>query len=129
MPIYEYACISCQHRFEVQQKVSDPPIATCARCGASVQKVISAPAIMFKGSGWYITDYSDKLKPTSGSESDGKTSGDGKTQPEAKPAAAATGNGAASGGASTPAATTSGGGGSSNTSAASSSASSAPAPS
>ncbi|WP_447976770.1 FmdB family zinc ribbon protein [Candidatus Nitrospira bockiana] len=66
MPIYEYLCQSCSHRFEVKQKFDDPPLSTCTRCGQPVQKLISAPAIMFKGSGWYITDYSDKLKaPTS----------------------------------------------------------------
>ncbi len=69
MPIYEYLCGTCDYRFEVQQKVSDPPLTTCSRCGNSVSKVISPPAIMFKGSGWYITDYSDKLKPPSSSES------------------------------------------------------------
>jgi putative FmdB family regulatory protein len=63
VPIYEYACQSCQHRFEVKQKISDPPVPSCIRCGQAVTKVISAPAIMFKGSGWYVTDYSDKLKP------------------------------------------------------------------
>lgn len=98
MPIYEYACDGCQSRFEVQQKISDPPISTCATCGAAVKKVISAPAIMFKGSGWYVTDYSDKLKPPSGSESAGKPSGDEKTQAETKPAADASGNGASTGG-------------------------------
>lgn len=64
MPIYEYACQSCQHRFEVKQRFSDPPVSNCARCGNAVTKVISPPAIMFKGSGWYVTDYSDKLKPS-----------------------------------------------------------------
>lgn len=66
MPIYEYVCQSCQHRFEARQKFSDPPLSTCLRCGQPVTKVISAPAIMFKGSGWYITDYSDKLKAPQG---------------------------------------------------------------
>ena len=63
MPIYEYACKACRHRFEVKQKMSDPPLTSCERCGQAITKIISAPAIMFKGSGWYITDYSDKLKP------------------------------------------------------------------
>ena len=63
MPIYEYVCQSCQHRFEVKQSMSDPPVTSCAHCGQAVTKVISAPAIMFKGTGWYVTDYSDKLKP------------------------------------------------------------------
>ena len=79
MPIYEYQCTGCGERFEIQQKMSDPPIQTCDQlscaCGKAepVTKVISAPAIMFKGSGWYVTDYSDKLKePASKSENKGK---------------------------------------------------------
>jgi putative FmdB family regulatory protein len=63
VPIYEYECLSCRHRFEVKQKVTDPPVTQCVQCGEAVSKVISPPAIMFKGTGWYITDYSDKLKP------------------------------------------------------------------
>ena len=63
MPVYEYGC-EAGHRFEVTQKFSDLPITTCQACAQPVSKLISAPAIMFKGSGWYITDCSDKLKPT-----------------------------------------------------------------
>lgn len=66
MPIYEYLCKTCGERFEIKQKFSDPPITTCAElsCGKGepVEKIISSPAIMFKGTGWYVTDYSDKLK-------------------------------------------------------------------
>jgi putative FmdB family regulatory protein len=62
VPIYEYVCQSCRHQFEVKQKFSDDPITSCVRCGQTVTKIISAPAIMFKGSGWYVTDYSDKMK-------------------------------------------------------------------
>lgn len=62
MPIYEYGC-EAGHRFEVKQKISDAPIATCQVCDLPVTKLVSPPAIMFKGSGWYVTDYSDKLKP------------------------------------------------------------------
>ena len=87
MPIYEYVCQSCQHQFEVKQKFSDDPISSCVRCGQAVKKIISAPAIMFKGSGWYVTDYSDKMKDPGQSNSaepaskpaNGKT--DQKTQP------------------------------------------------
>jgi putative FmdB family regulatory protein len=68
VPIYEYQCTSCTHRFELKQSVKDDPIKDCPRCGKDVTKLISSPAIMFKGSGWYITDYSDKLKPGTGSE-------------------------------------------------------------
>lgn len=65
MPLYEYECESCHHRFEVQQKFSDPLVDKCVRCGKGVRKLISAPGIMFKGSGWYVTDYSNKLKDPS----------------------------------------------------------------
>jgi putative FmdB family regulatory protein len=73
VPIYEYVCRGCQHRFEVKQKLTDAPLERCVRCGEPVQKVISAPAIMFKGTGWYVTDYSDKLKaPGEGAASNGQ---------------------------------------------------------
>jgi putative FmdB family regulatory protein len=57
MPIYEYQCTACGHRFERLQRVSDPPETACAECGGPVTKLISTPAIQFKGSGFYITDY------------------------------------------------------------------------
>ena len=60
MPLYEYECDSCGHRFEVIQKFSDAPIDTCPTCGKSVHKLMSSPAIQFKGTGWYITDYAKK---------------------------------------------------------------------
>ena len=60
MPLYEYQCESCAKRFERIQKFSDPPIETCPSCGAPVKKLVSSPAIQFKGSGWYITDYAKK---------------------------------------------------------------------
>jgi putative FmdB family regulatory protein len=57
MPLYEYKCEACAHRFERIQKFSDPPVETCPQCGGQVRKLLSAPAIQFKGSGFYITDY------------------------------------------------------------------------
>lgn len=60
MPLYEYQCDTCGHRFETIQKFSDQPIEQCPKCGAAVRKLQSAPAIQFKGSGWYITDYAKK---------------------------------------------------------------------
>ena len=60
MPLYEYQCESCEHRFERIQKFSDPPVDTCPKCGGAVKKLFSSPAIQFKGSGWYITDYAKK---------------------------------------------------------------------
>ncbi|NOS78100.1 MAG: zinc ribbon domain-containing protein [Nitrospira sp.] len=66
MPIYEYLCHDCSYTFELKQSMKDEAVATCTKCGKSVSRIISAPAIMFKGSGWYITDYSDKMKPPTG---------------------------------------------------------------
>ena len=60
MPLYEYECESCGYRFEVIQKFSDDPVTECRKCGAAVRKLLSSPAIQFKGAGWYITDYARK---------------------------------------------------------------------
>jgi len=60
MPLYEYQCDNCGHRFEVIQKFSDAPVAVCPKCGGPVTKLFSSPAIQFKGSGFYITDYARK---------------------------------------------------------------------
>jgi putative FmdB family regulatory protein len=69
MPLYEYECDACHQRFEKIQKFSDPPVEVCEKCGKGpVRKLLSSPAIQFKGSGWYITDYARK----SGSDA-GKT--------------------------------------------------------
>jgi len=70
MPLYEYQCKKCGHRFEKIQKFSDPPVKKCPECGGAVEQVISAPAVQFKGSGWYVTDYAKKSH-TSASSSDG----------------------------------------------------------
>lgn len=60
MPLYEYLCNGCQRTVEVIQKFSDPDLKTCEVCGGDLEKLLSAPAIHFKGSGWYITDYARK---------------------------------------------------------------------
>lgn len=60
MPLYEYQCDTCGHRFEVIQKFSDQPVTECPKCQGAVHKLLSSPAIQFKGSGWYITDYAKK---------------------------------------------------------------------
>lgn len=57
MPLYEYQCESCGSVFEVRQKFSDEPLKVHEGCGGAVQRLLSAPALQFKGSGWYITDY------------------------------------------------------------------------
>jgi putative FmdB family regulatory protein len=75
MPLYEYQCDACAHRFEVIQKFSDAPIDVCPKCGGAVQKLLSSPAIQFKGSGWYITDYARAGKSDSANVAPGKTEG------------------------------------------------------
>ena len=60
MPLYEYQCDECEHRFEVIQKFSDALASSCPKCGGAVTKLMSSPAIQFKGTGWYITDYARK---------------------------------------------------------------------
>ena len=64
MPIYEYKCQSCGERYEKLQKYSDAPCKKCPRCGGALKKLISSPAIQFKGSGFYITDYAKKNSPS-----------------------------------------------------------------
>jgi putative FmdB family regulatory protein len=60
MPLYEYQCESCKQRFERIQRFVDPPVENCPACGGPVRKLLSSPAIQFKGSGWYITDYAKR---------------------------------------------------------------------
>jgi putative FmdB family regulatory protein len=62
MPIYEYECQKCKSHIEVFQKINDKPPAKCGKCGGRLEKQISAPAIQFKGSGWYVTDYASQSK-------------------------------------------------------------------
>jgi putative FmdB family regulatory protein len=70
MPLYEYECEACHQRFEKIQKFSDPPVDVCAKCGKGpVKKLFSSPAIQFKGSGWYITDYARKSGSDAGKSS------------------------------------------------------------
>lgn len=94
MPIYEYQCDACGRRFEQIQKFADAPADTCPECGKGpVHRLLSSPAIQFKGAGWYVTDYARK----SGAPAGTKESGDGaksaagaaaaSTSSESKPAA------------------------------------------
>ena len=73
MPLYEYQCKKCKHRFEKIQKFSDKMLTKCPECGGPIEQMISAPAVQFKGSGWYVTDYAKKSSaaPAPASESDG----------------------------------------------------------
>jgi putative FmdB family regulatory protein len=91
MPLYEYQCDACAHRFEVIQKFSDAPIDVCPKCSGAVKKLLSSPAIQFKGTGWYITDYaragktdSAASKPASDTKAETKTDSKPETKTETK---------------------------------------------
>jgi putative FmdB family regulatory protein len=86
MPLYEYECLQCRERVEIIQKISDPPYSHCPKCGGGMKKLFSSPAIQFKGSGFYKTDYANSSSKT-GSESKSETKSDSKTEskPESKP--------------------------------------------
>ena len=80
MPLYEYQCESCNTRFERIQKFSDPLVDVCPACGKGpVRKLISSPAIQFKGSGWYITDYAKKSSTDGGSTTSAEAAADKKS--------------------------------------------------
>jgi putative FmdB family regulatory protein len=85
MPLYEYKCGQCEQLFEVIQKFSDEPLTVHEGCGGAVERVLSAPALQFKGSGWYITDYArggsggNKASGKNGGDSDTSKSGDSKS--------------------------------------------------
>jgi putative FmdB family regulatory protein len=74
MPLYEYECKKCHHRFERIQKFSDRMVKKCPDCGGVVEQMISAPAVQFKGSGWYVTDYAKKSSSQSSADGSGKDS-------------------------------------------------------
>jgi len=82
VPLYEYQCKSCGHRFEKIQSFSDAPVRTCPQCAKDeVEQLLSAPAVQFKGSGWYVTDYA-----RSGGRASNKTEASAsETKPETKP--------------------------------------------
>ena len=73
MPIYEYECKKCKAHVEAFQKLSDKPLTKCRKCGGKLERKISAPAIQFKGSGWYVTDYAGKTTKSEKSESESTT--------------------------------------------------------
>lgn len=86
MPIYEYRCKKCGYVFERMQKFSDPHPTDCPDCKAknSVEQLLSAPAVQFKGSGWYVTDYAKKSHTPASSDSGSKDSKDSKESKESK---------------------------------------------
>src|SRR5215470_236534 len=95
MPLYEYQCKKCGHRFEKIVKFSDRPIKKCPECGGPVEQLLSAPAVQFKGQGWYVTDYARKGSGASesgdgakdgGSEKPGEKSDSKKTEKKSEKA-------------------------------------------
>jgi len=86
MPLYEYQCEKCGHRFEKIQKFSDKMVKKCPVCGGRVEQMISAPAVQFKGSGWYVTDYANKSHAPSsdGGGSDAKKEEKSKSEDSSK---------------------------------------------
>jgi putative FmdB family regulatory protein len=73
MPIYEFECLKCKAHIEVFQKINDKPPVKCRKCGGRLERQVSAPAIQFKGSGWYVTDYASKATKDDKSESESST--------------------------------------------------------
>ena len=86
MPLYEYQCDACAHRFEQIQRFSDPLVTSCPKCEGSVQKLVSSPAIQFKGTGWYVTDYArqEKKGPSETAAGEAAPSSDNATEKSAK---------------------------------------------
>ena len=82
MPLYEYECEKCGHRFEKIQKFSDKMVKKCPECGGRVEQMISAPAVQFKGSGWYVTDYANKSHAPAPSDGGKDSKKEEKSKPE-----------------------------------------------
>ena len=84
MPLYEYQCQQCKERVEIIQKFSDPPHAHCPKCNGEMKKLISSPAIQFKGSGFYKTDYASGSSSKSESKSETKSDAKSETKSDTK---------------------------------------------
>jgi putative FmdB family regulatory protein len=80
MPNYEYLCKNCGHRFEQIRKFSDKQLRKCPECGGVIEQVISAPAVQFKGSGWYVNDYPKKGAGSAASSASSSSEGDSGTK-------------------------------------------------
>lgn len=109
MPLYPYRCTQCGHRFEKIQKFNANPEKVCPKCGGGLERLLTAPALKFKGSGWYVNDYAAKGS-SSASASAGSAPSEKKAATETKPETkAASGGGSASTSATTAAPTTTAG--------------------
>jgi putative FmdB family regulatory protein len=87
MPIYEYKCQQCGQKFEVRQRISEEPLKVHEECGGEVERLISASALHFKGTGWYVTDYAKNGKSPSASTADSKSDTKSESEGKSKPAA------------------------------------------
>ncbi len=83
MPLYEYQCTRCSHRFERIEKMSGPHAKKCPKCGGRVERLVASPAIQFKGSGWYVTDYG-RAGASSGDSKGGEAAAGEKSEKESK---------------------------------------------
>jgi putative FmdB family regulatory protein len=83
LPLYEYVCTQCGQHIEKIQKFSDHPLTKCEKCGGKLKRLVSSPAIQFKGSGWYVTDYARKPSAATANTSAGSGNGDKGKAPEA----------------------------------------------
>ena len=79
MPLYEYRCVKCGRKTEKIEKYDGPHLKKCPHCGAKVEPMFSAPAIQFKGTGWYVTDYARKGSGGDAGKGDGNKSESGKS--------------------------------------------------
>jgi putative FmdB family regulatory protein len=84
MPLYEYSCHGCGRKFEVRQKFADEPLKVHAECGGEVERLISAPSLHFKGTGWYVTDYAKSGTSPSASGSNGHADSKSESKAETK---------------------------------------------
>jgi len=84
LPLYEYECVKCGHRFERIESTSASAIKKCPQCGARADRLLAAPAIQFKGSGWYVTDYGANAKSSTPAGNGTSESKEGKETKEAK---------------------------------------------
>jgi len=80
LPLYEYQCKKCHSLTERIQKFSDPPLTVCPHCGGELEQLLSAPAVQFKGSGWYVTDYARKGAKPAASGGNGASTGSSSTE-------------------------------------------------
>ena len=86
MPLYEYRCTHCGERTEVLQRLGTAPLTLCPHCGGTLEKLISAPALQFKGTGWYVTDYAKRSASADRGDSVAAATTKAEKKPESKPA-------------------------------------------